>query len=91
MTLEGPNNFTVSLLAPTKINPKKQSLPFLISRINQQRGSFLDITEESLEAEIRASEEQEPDPIIEGEDSEDAKPRHERLEEARQEMLDQVG
>ena len=34
----------------------KDSLPFLISRINEQRGSFRDITEEKLADEIRSLE-----------------------------------
>ena len=47
------SNITVSLQAPTVPNPEKHSLQYLISRINEQKGSFRNVTEESLEEEIR--------------------------------------
>lgn len=34
--------------------PDQESLPFLISRIIEQKGGFRNVTEESLEAEIEA-------------------------------------
>ena len=82
----------VSLRATPKGNADKDSLSFLISRISQQRGSFRDLTEESLEAEIRATEEGQVDLAEENdaEDAQDLKPRPEQLAEAREEMLVQI-
>lgn len=40
---------------PTK-DAAAESLPFLILRINEQRGGFRNITEQSLEEEIRAQD-----------------------------------
>ena len=87
------NAIPISLRALPKVDPNKESLPFLISRINNQRGSFRNFTEESLQEEIRlqengqleSSEEEAP-----AEDTQDAKSRQEELAEARQEMLAQV-
>ncbi len=50
------DTLSLSLRAwPTK-DPKLESLPTLIPRINEQRGAFKNVTEESLEDEIRALE-----------------------------------
>ena len=83
----------LSLRALPKIDPNKESLPFLISRINNQRGSFRNFTEESLEEEIRSQENGELEVLEEeapAEDTQDVKSRQEELAEARQEMLIQV-
>ena len=71
------------------------SVPFLISQINQQRGSFLDVTEGSLVEEIRAV--QAGDDIVEEENAgdtadaiQDTKSKREELSAARLEILRQV-
>lgn len=83
---------SISLRASPKGNAEKESLSFLISRINEQRGSFRDLTEESLEAEIRATDEGQLDLVEEEatEDAQDVKSRPEQLAEAREEMLAQI-
>ena len=81
----------LSLRALPKVDPNKDSLPFLISCINNQRGSFRNFTEESLEEEIRLQENgQESEDDAPAEDTQDNKSRQEELAEARQEMLTQV-
>ena len=86
------DSLSISLHATPQTDATKESLPFLISRINDQRGSFREITEDSLTAEINAAKEQQSDPLDEdaAEDSQDVKPRHEQLAEAREEMFAQV-
>ena len=57
------------LFLPLQILPAKdanaESLPYLISRINAQRGSFRNITEESLQEEIAALENGQAQPELE--------------------------
>ena len=86
------DNLLLSLQASQKPDPSKESLSFLIARINEQRGSFRDVTEDILEQEIRegkAAESDEPEEITA--DVEDVKSRTEELAKAREEMLRQVG
>lgn len=83
----------LSLRASPKTDPDKESLPYLISRINDQRGSFRSITEEGLEEEIRAGDNEILD--FQGEaaaedDVQDIKSRQEEIAEARQQMIAQV-
>ncbi|KAL8786316.1 MAG: hypothetical protein Q9195_008243 [Heterodermia aff. obscurata] len=88
-----PDPIPLSLRASPKVDPNKTSLPFLISCINNQRGSFRNITEESLEEEIRLQENgQLESPVAESpaEDTQDVKSRQEELAGARQEMLTQA-
>ena len=73
----------------------KDSLPLLISRINEQRGSFRNATEESLIEEIRALEagernvnEQNTEETVEI--GQDVKSQKEALAAARLEMFQQV-
>ena len=82
----------LSLRALPKVDPNKDSLPFLISCINNQRGSFRNFTEESLEEEIRLQEngQESLEDDAPAEDTQDNKSRQEELAEARQEMLTQV-
>ena len=73
----------------------KDSLPFLISRINEQRGSFRNVTEASLVEEIRALEAGEgaiDDQIPEetAEIGQDIKSQREALAIARLEIFKQV-
>ncbi|MDI1486133.1 MAG: RNA polymerase II mediator complex subunit [Ramalina farinacea] len=90
------SNITVSLQAPIAPNPEKNSLQYLISRINEQKGSFRDVTEESLEEEIRNGQAtdvalEDDDHMDTGEEVEDAKTKKERVREAREEMLKSIG
>ena len=83
----------LSLRALPKVDPNKDSLPFLISCINNQRGSFRNFTEESLEEEIRLQENGQEESLEDdapAEDTQDNKSRPEELAGARQEMLTQV-
>ena len=84
--------FPLSLRASPKIDANKESLTFLISRINEQRLSFRNVTEESLEAEIRIAEAGQLDIVEEDveKDNQDVRSRQEQLDEARNEMLSQV-
>ncbi len=73
----------------------KDSLPSIISRINEQRGSFRDVTEEGLTEEVRAieageglAEEQSAGETVEA--GLDAKSQREQLATARMEILKQV-
>lgn len=92
-TLRMTEIFPLSLRASPKVDPDKESLPYLISRINDERGSFRNITEESLEEEIRAGDDGNLDSLGEavGEDGvQDVKSRQEEIAEARQHMITQV-
>ncbi len=77
---------------PTE-DPSSQSLPSKIARINVQKGSFRNITEESLQEEIRALEAGETW-AVDGEENDagqDAKSRREEIVAAREEIIKQVG
>ncbi|KAI9700700.1 MAG: RNA polymerase II mediator complex subunit [Candelina mexicana] len=84
---------SLSLRSWPKEDPGSQSLPSKISRINAQKGSFRNITEESLEEEIRALEAGETH--VKDEDATDeaqsAKGRREEIAAAREEIVKQVG
>lgn len=86
---------SLSLRAWPTEDTNAESLSSLIARINEQRGGFRNITEQSLEEEIRAQEagestvdETSADPI--GLDETDLKSRREEVIEARDEILKQV-
>ena len=82
----------ISLRASPKVDANKESLPLLIARINEQRGSFREISEESLQAEIDSAENDQLD-VVDHEVAEydqDVKPRQEQLAQAREEMFAQV-
>lgn len=90
------SNITLSLQAPIAPSPEKDSLQYLISRINEQKGSFRNVTEESLEEEIHNGQATEvaledDDHMDTGEDIEDAKTKKERVMKAREEMLKSIG
>lgn len=83
----------LSLRASPKSDPDRSSLPFLISRINEQRGSFRNVTEDSLQGEIRGLEAGQAEAVEDSgddEESHDDRPRREQLALAREEMLRQV-
>ena len=86
----------LSLQASPVNTPETQSLQYLISRINEQRGGFRNVSEHDLEEEIEAGGDE--GAIQEDEDSSDADeevrdviPKKERVSKAREEMLRQVG
>ena len=85
----------LSLQPFPRTNGEKQSLQYLISRINDQRGSFRNVTEQSLEEEIRGLEKNEvlesQDDVTESvEDVESAKTHKEELSSKRDEILSQI-
>ena len=90
------DKLSLSLQAFPAIDKEKESLKYLISRINQQKGSFRNVTEQSLEAEIEAqnagrtdTDDQDVVEAVEG--VEDAKPRQEEIAKAREDMMKQIG
>lgn len=91
------NQLSVSLRAWPSDDKTTESLPFLISRINEQRGSFRNITEASLEEEIRASDADDSKTLDgieideEADDENNGKSNGEELTVAREEIIKQVG
>jgi len=88
---------TISLHAWPKPGKEKDSIGYLIQRINAQKGSFRNVTEQSLEEDIRNegqetavldSEDEEPGETEE--DVEDLKSKRENLYKAKGEILQQV-
>lgn len=89
------DSISISLKAWPATDANKDTLPALISRINEQRGSFRNISEGKLEEES-----QQPDPAevdledqthaAPGEDSHDVKPRREEVSAAREEILKEI-
>lgn len=89
-----------SLQAWPAVDKEKDSLPYLISRINEQKGSFRNVTEESLEAELQRLERDggndglatkddlEAETTIEGDD---ASSKKESIYKAREDILKQLG
>ena len=86
---------SISLRAWPAQDAGKETLPSLISRINEQRGSFRNITESKLEEEAQAANISEASiedqtNALSGVDSQDAKTRREEMSTAREEILKQV-
>jgi len=87
------DNLMLSLHASPKSESDKHSLPFLISRINEQRGSFRNVNEESLQEELCGLEAGQAEGVEDSGDDEEAnedRSRREQLALAREEMLRQV-
>ncbi|KAL8660857.1 MAG: hypothetical protein Q9202_006141 [Teloschistes flavicans] len=91
------DQLSVSLRAWPSDDKTTESLPFLIARINEQRGGFQNITEASLQEEIRESD-ADDSKMLEGtevgeeaEDHNDVKSKGEELAAAREEIIKQVG
>ncbi len=87
---------SLSLQAFPTVDKEKESLKYLISRINQQKGSFRNVTEQSLEEEIRAQEAgkidtDEQNIIQTVEDVEDVKTKQEEVTKAREDIIKQIG
>ena len=90
-----PESLSLSLQAFPTVNKGKKSLGYLIERINEQKGSFRNVTEESLEEEIQilynGEAETSKDEVLETvEDVEDLKSMRETITTAREEILKQV-
>ena len=88
-------SLALSLQALPIVNKDKKSLEYLIERINEQKGSFRNVTEESLEGEIQISRngeaETSDDDVLETvDDVEDLKSKREAITTAREEILKQV-
>ena len=88
-------SLSLSLQAFPTVDKGKKSLEYLIERINEQKGSFRNVTEASLEEEIQALHNGEADAsedeVFESvEDVEDLKSKKEAINTAREEILKQV-
>ena len=89
------DQLSISLRAWPSNDKTTESLPYLITRINEQRGSFRSVTEAGLQEEIRVADAHEHgDPVDDVAalgDGPDAKPKKEELSVAREEMIKRVG
>ena len=86
---------SISLRAWPKEDKSRDSLQNLIACVNEQRGSFRNITEDSLEEEIRAAEVgdsdfNEPDTKILADDGQESKAKSEEVATARERILEHV-
>ena len=88
------DQFSLPLQAWPAKDTNSESLPYLISRINAQRGSFRNVTEESLQEEIDAIENDQIQPELEdvtvsesGDDTHDAIPQTGDPQHVRGEIL----
>lgn len=90
------DQLSLSLQAFPTVDEEKESLKYLISRINQQKGSFRNVTEQSLEEEIQAQEAGKTDKDVQDvvetvEEVEDVKTKQEEVMKAREDMIKQIG
>lgn len=88
-------SLSLSLQAFPTPDKDKESLQYLIRRVNEQRGSFRNVTEQSLEDEIRALDagdaDESQEAVVEtSEVDEDAKTKKEEVIQARDEIRKQV-
>lgn len=86
---------SISLSAWPDLDPSNHDLSSIIMRINEQRGSFRNITEAGLEEEaheLRTSETnmENSSQILPSNDAQDVKSRREQVFSAREEVLKQV-
>lgn len=92
-----PDQLSISLQAFPTVDKDKESLKYLIARINQQKGSFRNVTEQSLEEEIQAEEagkaetDDDQDVLDTVEEVEDVKTRQEEVTKAREDIIKQIG
>ena len=91
-----PEQLSISLQAFPTVDKDKESLKYLIARINQQKGSFRNVTEQSLEQEIQAEEAgkgetDDQDVLDTVEEVEDVKTRQEEVTKAREDIIKQIG
>jgi mediator of RNA polymerase II transcription subunit 17, fungi type len=90
-----PGQFPISLRAWPSKDDRTVALPSLISRINNQRGSFRGVTEEALEEELKKSEEEvnisnANDKIDEDDEEDEESDRLKEVSTAREEILGQL-
>ena len=91
------NQLSISLKAWPQHDKSKDSLPYLIARINEQKGSFRNVTEASLEEEIQAAEAGEAIALHAEFDQEassdghDTEKKGDELRQAREEIIKQIG
>ena len=90
------DQLSLSLQAFPIVDKDKDSLKYLISRINQQKGSFRNISEQSLEEEIEAQHAGNIDPDIQDtletvEEVEQVKTKQEEVAQAREDIIKQIG
>ena len=76
-------------------NIQQENLPFLISRIKEQRGSFRQVTEQSLQEELVVKEPEvagvgESDDSLPKDGIDDGKSRKEKLLAARDDIFKQI-
>ena len=95
MSIAMAGSLSLSLQAFPTVDNGKKSLEYLIERINEQKGSFRNVTEASLQEEIHAlhngeAEASEDEALEQGEDVEDLKSKREAVTTAREEILKQV-
>lgn len=88
---------TISVHAWPKPEKEKDSIGYLIQRINAQKGSFRNVTEQSLEEDLRNEGQEkvvlhsdDEDPEETDEDVEDLKSKRENLYKAKGEILQHV-
>lgn len=95
-----PVSQPLSLQAWPAVDKDKESLQYLISRINEQKGSFRNVTEESLEEELRhLGNGGDPDAVASGgdtneqdiTDAEEPSTKKDSVYKAREEILKHVG
>lgn len=90
-----PAQFPISLRAWPSKDGKTVALQSLISRINNQRGSFRSVTEEALEEELSKGEEESNisnsnDKTEENDKEDDERDRLKEISTAREEVLGQL-
>ena len=97
ITATTTHELSVPLRAWPASKPRHDSLPFLIARINEQKRSFRNVSEQSLEEEIQAleagesqKENSEPLPKRAKAETTDSKTRKEEMLTARLEILQQA-
>ena len=90
-----PEQLSLALQAFPTVDKEKETLKYLISRINQQKGSFRNVSEQSLEEEIQAQEAGNPNEnerVLETvEEVEDVKSKQEVVAKAREDIIKQIG
>ncbi|KAL8866264.1 MAG: hypothetical protein Q9174_006400 [Haloplaca sp. 1 TL-2023] len=88
---------SISLRAWPPEDKTTESLPYLIARINEQKGSFRNVTEASLQEEIDAGADEteaaddDEEPSGTAEDAQDIKAKQDDLFKAREKMIKQIG
>ena len=90
------DQLSLSLQAFPTVDKDKDSLKYLISRINQQKGSFRNISERSLEEEIEAQHAGNPDTDTQDtletvEEVEHVQTKQEEVAQAREDIIKQIG